>query len=180
MWTTKNLHLWQAQRRRRAACFSGDVSHVLIASCRQRKVRRLSDIHHGTWNKSDTFTRTRDSACLHLHTHTYSTGGLCVNHSCTFVQVSQNIWLILSFYGISFNTINRKGGGCQSVRWNDTVIFNLIADTTLLSQDCTLIQEAIFSQITFRFLSLKILKHVCGGGRGGSCCWLWSKTEVQM
>lgn len=102
-----------------------------------------------------------------------------MNHSRTFVQVSRNIWLILSFYGISLHTINRKGwvGGwvgelsvCQIEL--HFVIFNLIADTALLSQDCSLIQEAIFSQITFRFLSLKILKHVWGGWRveGGEDC----------
>lgn len=139
----------------------GDVSHSLIAPRGQRKVRRLSDIHHGTWNKGDTFTKMRDSACLRFYTHThYNTGGLCVNHSRTFVQVSQNIWLILSFYGISLHTINRKGwvegwGSCQSV-----------------------VQEAISSQITFRFLPLKILKHTegrenravdFGAGRGYKC-----------
>lgn len=96
-----------------------------------------------------------------------------MNHSCMFVQVSRNIWLILSFYGISLHTINRKGwGGELSVCQMELhfVIFNLIADTALLSHDCTLIQEAICSQITFRFLSLKILKHVREEGGGGSCC----------
>lgn len=106
---------------------------------------------------------------VYVYTHTYSTGGFCVNHSRMFVQVSQNIWLILSFYGISLHTINRKGwvGGLSVCQIElHFVILNLIAGTVLLSQDCTLIQEAIFSQITFRFLSLNILKPVWGGVRG--------------